>query len=102
MLMMRTRVVVLILVLVWSLLGLLPVSAQLSEPPVELGDVSGDDPVETALAYSGLVADGDGERVLVATSATFADSLASGLLQGHWNAPLLLTPGDHGEGMDIR
>lgn len=88
---MRPSNVVLMTVLALVLLGATPVPAGQSRQ--DLVPVRGDDPVETALAYSALVDDGGGNRALVATAATFADSLASGLLQGQWDAPLLLTQG---------
>ncbi|MGI9015527.1 MAG: CHRD domain-containing protein [Euzebya sp.] len=53
--------------------------------------VSGADPVETALAWSALIGDGVAATALVGTSAGFADSLASGGAQGALDAPLLLT-----------
>jgi putative cell wall-binding protein len=52
------------------------------------------DPIATALAYSSTLPDGGAREVILATSETFADSLASGLLQGQRDAPLLLTPSD--------
>lgn len=56
--------------------------------------VDGSDPVATALAWSSLRADGSSANAIIATTAGFADSLASGVLQGVLDAPLLLTPTD--------
>ncbi len=58
------------------------------------GQVAGDDLVEVALAWSRARPDGSAGTVLLATTAGPADSLASGVLQGAHDAPLLLTPGD--------
>jgi plastocyanin len=76
-----------------------PVDEPVEEAPRASGEsapeqVSGDDPVETALAWSSLLADGSTGTVLLGTSGGFADSLASGTLQGSLDAPLLLTDTD--------
>ncbi|MEE8599998.1 CHRD domain-containing protein [Euzebya tangerina] len=62
--------------------------------PVDPENVSGDDPVETALSYSATLPDGSSANAIIGTSGTFPDSLASGSLQGFLDAPLLLTPTD--------
>lgn len=54
-----------------------------------------DDAVATAIALSQLaVPAGPTDVVLLARDDVFADALASGLLQGAWDAPLLLTGSD--------
>ena len=68
--------------------------AEPAGPPLAPENVSGDDPVETALAYSATLPDGSSANALIGTAATFPDSLASGSLQGAFDAPLLLTAGD--------
>jgi plastocyanin len=84
-----------------------PTEAPTDEPTEEPTDdpggapdpapTTGDDPVAVALAWSALVDAAD--AVVIGTAAGFADSLASGVLQGHLDAPLLLTPRD---GLDAR
>ncbi|HUG85691.1 MAG TPA: CHRD domain-containing protein [Euzebya sp.] len=50
--------------------------------------------VGTSLAWSSLFADGSAPTVLLGRDDVFADSLASGMVQGLEDAPLLLTPTD--------
>ncbi len=71
-----------------------PPVTETPQPPAVDGQppaVSGDDPVETALAWSSLIADDGADVAVIGTSGGFADSLASGLVQGQLDAPLLLT-----------
>jgi len=79
-----------VLSLVVACLLLVAPAAAAQQPSV--GDDA--DPIATALAYSSTLPDGGAREVILATSETFADSLASGLLQGQRDAPLLLTPSD--------
>jgi plastocyanin len=51
-----------------------------------------DDAVATALAWSALFADDGAPTALLGRDDVFADSLASGMVQGLEDAPLLLTP----------
>ena len=53
----------------------------------------GEDPVSSAIAWSQLsFADGSAPTVIIARDDEFADALGSGAVQGHLQAPLLLTP----------
>lgn len=62
-------------------------------PTGQFERLEANDNVEAALAWSRRsFADGSAETVLLARSDLFADSLTSGPVQGHLNAPLLLTP----------
>lgn len=83
----------LLLCVVAGLLLVLPAAA--ARQPLEASDA---DPIATALAYSSTLADGGAREVILATSETFADSLASGLIQGQRNAPLLLTSSEDLDG----
>ena len=76
-----------VLVLLVALLGVPAAHAQDGPPPEA-------DPVATALAWSARHADGAVGQVLLGTTASFADSLASGGAQGVGGHQLLLTGPD--------